>query len=351
MPNHSQLPSLVALEADPQATQAERCLIRQAAERKDLSLEVVRQLRLEQRVLPVQPGRSLIAIIQMEPPSHHRELRRQGLRLLGQLVRRELRLDDVVGSPRQLDGERAQSVGSAVLITQLLGGDTVTLPTTYVQESVELAYAITAHRAQGATVDTAHLLVTDQLTRALLYVGMTRGRQSNCAYVATHHSSSDLHEPHPEQTMQDVLEAVLNDPGVEQSAHEVMRQKLDNATRLDRMIPIHEHLCRLDAKKRYQPAIAASGLDPADQAALQASPAYGPLIAELRRAENADLNVADVLRRAINQSALTSANDLAAVIHHRVERLVSRAMRKADRRQRRCLPRHPSHPRQRPHSG
>jgi hypothetical protein len=116
-------------------------------------------------------------------------------------------------------------------------GDTVTLPSTYVQESVELAYATTAHRAQGATVDTAHLLVTDQLTRALMYVGMTRGRDANNAYVASHQGTSDLHEPHSEQTMQDVLEAVLNDPGVEQSAHEVMRQELDNATRLDRLIP------------------------------------------------------------------------------------------------------------------
>lgn len=208
-------------------------------------------------------------------------------------------------------------------------GDTVTLPSAYVQDSVELAYATTAHRAQGATVDTAHVLVTEQLTRALLYVGMTRGRNSNRAYVATHQTSSDLHEPHPEQTMQDVLEAVLNDPGVEQSAHEVMRQELDNATRLDRLIPIHEHLCQLDAKKRYQPAIAVSGLDPADQAALQASSAYGPLIAELRGAENAGLSITDVLHRAVNQSALTTADDLAAVIHHRVRRLATRSLQKA----------------------
>lgn len=207
-------------------------------------------------------------------------------------------------------------------------GDTVTLPTAYVQESVELAYATTAHRAQGATVDTAHLLVTDHLTRALMYVGMTRGRHTNNAYIATHQASSDLHEPHPEQTMQDVLEAVLNDPGVEQSAHEVMRQELNNATRLDRLVPIHEHLCQLDAKKRYQPAIAASGLDPADQAALQASPAYGPLIAELRRAENAGLNFTDLLHQAINQSTLTTANDPTAVIHHRVHRLAARSLQK-----------------------
>jgi hypothetical protein len=210
--------------------------------------------------------------------------------------------------------------------------ETVTLPSAYVQESVELGYATTAHRVQGATVDTAHLVVTDHLTRALMYVGMTRGRSSNRAYVATHHTSPNLHEPHGEQTMQDVLEAVLNDPGVEQSAHEVMRQELDNATRLDRLISIHEHLCQLDAKNRYQPAIAASGLDPADQAALQASPAYGALIAELRRAENAGLNITDLLHRAVNQSALTSANDLAAVIHHRVDRLTDRALRKTGHR-------------------
>lgn len=202
--------------------------------------------------------------------------------------------------------------------------ETVTLPSTYVQESVELAYATTAHRAQGTTVDTAHLLVTDQLTRALLYVGMTRGRHSNHAYIATRQPVSETHESRPEQTMQDVLEAILKDPGVELSAHEVMRQQLDNATRLDRLVPIHEHLCQLDARTRYRTAITTSGLDPTDQAALQASPAYGPLIAALRRGENAGLDVPNTLRRAVNQSALANADDVAAVLHSRVERLITR---------------------------
>ncbi|WP_433018078.1 MobF family relaxase [Kribbella sp. CA-294648] len=204
----------------------------------------------------------------------------------------------------------------------------VTLPTTYVQESVELAYATTAHRAQGSTVDTAHLLVTDQFTRALLYVGMTRGRHSNHAYVATHQSTTDLHEPHPEQTMQDVLEAILENPGVEFSAHEVMRQEFDNATRLDRLIPIHEHLCQLDARNRFSPAISTSGLDRADLAALEASPAYGPLISALRRAETAGLDVAQVLRRTVQQSSLNNATDVAAVLHTRVGRLTARAIRR-----------------------
>ncbi|MFF0341775.1 ATP-dependent RecD-like DNA helicase [Kribbella sp. NPDC004875] len=209
-------------------------------------------------------------------------------------------------------------------------GETVTLPGAYVQESVELAYATTAHRAQGTTVDTAHLLVTEQLTRALMYVGMTRGRDTNTAYVATHQSWSDLHEPHPEQTMQDVLEAVLNVPGVEQSAHEVMRRELDNATRLDRLIPIYEHLCQLDARNRCNAAAATSGLSSADQAALEASSAYGALVAELRRAEAIGLNATETVHQAVNQSRLSDANDLAAVLHTRVERLVTRSLNRPD---------------------
>ena len=209
--------------------------------------------------------------------------------------------------------------------------ETVTLPSTYVRESVELAYATTAHRAQGATVDTAHLLVTDQLTRALMYVGMTRGRDSNHAYVVTHNSPTEMHEPPFPQTMQDVLEGILENDGIERSAHEIMRDQLDAATRLDRLVPIHEHLCQLDARERYRDAITNSGLDNVDQAALQASPAFGALIAELRRAEHAGLDAAATLHRAVNQSSLDNANDLAAVLHARVDRLATRAERHLSR--------------------
>ncbi|MEV0283505.1 MobF family relaxase [Kribbella sp. NPDC050820] len=221
------------------------------------------------------------------------------------------------------------------LTVQNHSGETVTLPSTYVQQSVELAYATTAHRAQGATVDTTHLIVTANLTRALLYVGMTRGRDANHAYVATRQATTDLHEPHVEQSMQDILEAVLNDPGTEQSAHEVMRQELDNATRLDRLIPIHEHLCQLDARTRYHHAITTSGLDPTDQAAVQASPAYGALLAELRRAEHLQLDILQLVRRAVQQSPLHNAHDIAAVLHNRIDHLVTR--RERQRQQAPCL--------------
>ncbi|NUR96914.1 MAG: hypothetical protein HOV67_16835 [Kribbellaceae bacterium] len=137
-----------------------------------------------------------------------------------------------------------------------------------------------------------------------------------------------MHEPQFPQTMQDILEAVLEQDGIERSAHETMRTKLDDATRLDRLVPIHEHLCQLDARERYRPAITNSGLDPIDQAALQSSPAFGALITALRRAELVGLDVSTTLRQVVTQSSLTNANDIASVLHARVERLITRAGRR-----------------------
>jgi AAA domain/TrwC relaxase len=59
------------------------------------------------------------------------------------------------------------------------------VPRSYLARNAELAYAGNVHVAQGRTVDAAHLLVTDSLSRQSLYVGMTRGRESNTAHVIT----------------------------------------------------------------------------------------------------------------------------------------------------------------------
>jgi ATP-dependent exoDNAse (exonuclease V) alpha subunit len=52
------------------------------------------------------------------------------------------------------------------------------LPPEYVAEHVELAYAATVHRCQGWTVDTAHPLLTTDLTRDALYVAATRAAET-----------------------------------------------------------------------------------------------------------------------------------------------------------------------------
>ena len=57
------------------------------------------------------------------------------------------------------------------------------LPSSYVRDHVELAYATTAYGAQGMTVPTAHVLVGDHSGASSAYVGMTRGRERNVAHL------------------------------------------------------------------------------------------------------------------------------------------------------------------------
>ena len=57
------------------------------------------------------------------------------------------------------------------------------LPRDYALTSTELAYASTAYGAQGQTVDTAHVVVSDHSGAAATYVGMSRGRGRNVAHL------------------------------------------------------------------------------------------------------------------------------------------------------------------------
>ena len=65
----------------------------------------------------------------------------------------------------------------------------VTLPCSYVADSLTLAYASTAMAAQGRTVDHSLLVVAGPIDAAGLYVPMTRGRDGNDVWVVTDPSS------------------------------------------------------------------------------------------------------------------------------------------------------------------
>jgi hypothetical protein len=62
-------------------------------------------------------------------------------------------------------------------------GSSVRLPAPYVAEHTHLAYAATSYGAQGATTPAAHTILSDALDGAGLYVGMTRGRDSDTLHV------------------------------------------------------------------------------------------------------------------------------------------------------------------------
>ena len=95
---------------------------------------------------------------------------------------------------------------------------TFQVPRSYLADSAELAYAGNVHVAQGRTVDTAHLLVTATLSRQALYVGMTRGRESNTAHVVTGNAAPPGHEPYQQATPEAVLAGILQRDGNDLSA-------------------------------------------------------------------------------------------------------------------------------------
>ena len=98
------------------------------------------------------------------------------------------------------------------------------VPRSYLARNAELAYAGNVHVAQGRTVDTAHLLVTDSLSRQALYVGMTRGRESNTAHVVTGKTAPPGHEPYQQAAPESVLAGVLQRDAGDLSATEQIRQ-------------------------------------------------------------------------------------------------------------------------------
>jgi len=67
----------------------------------------------------------------------------------------------------------------------------VWLPRDYADEHVALGYALTVHKAQGMTVDRGVVLVDETTSAEALYVGMTRGREANEAWVRVDHHAED----------------------------------------------------------------------------------------------------------------------------------------------------------------
>lgn len=138
--------------------------------------------------------------------------------------------------------------GSAVGISESTGG-TLHLDAEYLQSSTELGYATTAHRAQGITTDTSHTVASTALSRELFYVGMTRGREENHAYVShdpEHDHSADpwnlMHETNEAETPREYLEPVLNRSTAERTATETKAGELAWSNDLGRAMHEREYL-------------------------------------------------------------------------------------------------------------
>ena len=218
-------------------------------------------------------------------------------------------------------------------------GGKVTLPAHYVEQSVELGYASTIHRAQGSTVDTAHALVDAATDRAGAYVALTRGREHNALYVALADG----------EKRDDVLDRITGAYERDLTVHETVDQLRAEHRNLATLIAQHEDISELATQKVMEPYLM-EGMSrvtehpvrdkdsgqiidhtPADGAAdakaVLASPAWPALAHDMGEAYRQGIDPAALVERAYSYRPLeasdqgAAAKDYAAVMQWRVEKL------------------------------
>ena len=221
----------------------------------------------------------------------------------------------------------------------LAHGGKVTLPAHYVEQSVELGYASTIHRAQGSTVDTAHALVDASTDRAGAYVALTRGRENNQLYVALTDG----------EKRDDVLDRITGAYERDLTVHESIDQLRTEHRNIASLIAQHEDISELAVQKVMEPYLMegmsrvkehpvrdkdsgqiidhtpANGVE--DAKAVLASPAWPALAHDMGEAYRQGIDPAALVERAYSHRPLEAsdqgaeAKDYAAVMQWRVEKL------------------------------
>ncbi|WP_344079927.1 MobF family relaxase [Nostocoides veronense] len=206
-------------------------------------------------------------------------------------------------------------------------GGSIVLPAGYVTDHVDLGYAVTAHRAQGVTVNTAHVLVEPTTTRENFYVAMTRGKHANHAYVVL--DRADEHaEPYPgdnpDATARGVLYGVLQHVGAELSAHETLTVEQEHWGSIAQLAAEYETIAAVAQRDRWVTLIRSSGLTTEQTETAIESEAFGALTAELRRAEANHHDLDTLFPRLVAARGFEDVDDIASVLHYRVARATAR---------------------------
>ena len=217
-------------------------------------------------------------------------------------------------------------LGDGSLRVRHLGhGGLLTLPSSYVHREVQLLYAATAHRAQGTTVDTAHPLITEGMSREALYVLATRAREHTTLYVATHDIPFDddarVNRVRSDPRAQAAREVLLNILGTETAplpATQTITTMQNESASLATLVPRYLHAARQDADARYRSA-ALEALGEERGHALVSDPAWGAVVRRLFDAEGSGWNPARLLATAAAQRELASADSIAEVITWRLD--------------------------------
>lgn len=282
--------------------------------------------------------------------------------------RNDRRLSVFAGHDFVKNGDRwnVESVGEdgSLKVRHVEHGGTVTLPAAYVRENVELGFALTVHRAQGATVDTAHALIDSRADRAGAYVGLSRGREENRLYVRLNEGEkldevletvAARHDGEAQLSVHESVDAIRaqqQSPAAAVAEYEehaelaqraviadLMTQGMNRVTHFDptgadaaeaRSLRAQMRQARYDGLPTDElaaqmPTGARASAD-ADVTAVINSEGFGALAAQLGELHRAGLDVPDIVERAYRTRPLsTDAEtpvDAAAVLSWRVSQIV-----------------------------
>jgi hypothetical protein len=244
---------------------------------------------------------------------------------------------------------------AGLMVRRLLGPDRATGQRQFTRQafrydgyhSSDLAYAITGHSAQGATVHTGIAMVTGNEDRQWLYPAMTRGTDANLAIVFTTPPRTadprprtrpapglDRHDriqrqragypprprepgtrlPDPREPIA-VLADVLGRDGAQQSAFAIRQQNLADADHLAVLHAIWTAETKTARHDRYRDLVMAA-LPPGHRQPLSCQARW--LFRTLHAAELAGLDPAEVITTAITARDLAGARDIAAVLDARI---------------------------------
>ncbi|MFC0458180.1 MobF family relaxase [Arthrobacter liuii] len=229
---------------------------------------------------------------------------------------------DFIRNGTLLDVVRVSGRDGSLLAARRDTGATAILRRHYLEGSVELGYATTAHRAQGTTVDTSHTVVTQgRLTRELFYVGMSRGRTGNHAYVCESDPADDeVLDPAARPSWRQILGEVLAAEGAERTAHETLETELATGDSLERLSAEYDYLAQIAAAEDLSKLVESH--DSRAAAGLQQSPSWGAAVTGWRRASSINRPGAERLVRGVVET-VASAKDPSAVLHLRFHQYIA----------------------------
>jgi hypothetical protein len=124
-----------------------------------------------------------------------------------------------------------------------------------------------------------------------------------------------------------VLYGVLQHSGANLSAHQTIEAEYATYGSIDRLAAELETIAADAQKDRFADLLRRSGLTQEQHDAVLGATAFGPLAAAMRRAEAYHHDLERLTPRVVRQHGLDDANDIAAVLKHRLDKATARAPR------------------------